>query len=162
MIIRLGEQAGDTGLMAPLIAMWAANVVLGAAARDPARASTTARPPSIPSTRATTRRLLPAHPHAQGRAGAGGARARTAPRPAPAPRRRPPHPPHQPAHSRPHRPLHRAHLRRKFALVLAAFWAIFVLVSFMDLFDDVQQNKVKGIVVAPLLHVLHALHRSTC
>ena len=35
----------------------------------------------------------------------------------------------------------------KFALVLIAFWALFVLVSFMDLFDDVQQNKVKGIVV---------------
>jgi len=35
----------------------------------------------------------------------------------------------------------------KYALVLTAFWAIFVLVSFMDLFDDVQQNHVKGIVV---------------
>ncbi|PYQ48463.1 MAG: hypothetical protein DMF78_21195 [Acidobacteria bacterium] len=35
----------------------------------------------------------------------------------------------------------------KYALVLTAFWAIFVLVSFMDLFDDVQQNKVKGSVV---------------
>src|SRR5207237_8737767 len=35
----------------------------------------------------------------------------------------------------------------KYGLVLTAFWAIFVLVSFMDLFDDVQQNKVKGSVV---------------
>jgi LPS export ABC transporter permease LptG len=31
-----------------------------------------------------------------------------------------------------------------FVLVLAAFWSLFVLVSFMDLFDDIQQNKVKG------------------
>src|SRR5262249_58366080 len=30
-LIRLGEQAGDTGLMAPLVAVWSANVVLGAA-----------------------------------------------------------------------------------------------------------------------------------
>jgi lipopolysaccharide export LptBFGC system permease protein LptF len=29
-IIRLGEQAGDTGLMPPLVAMWAANAILGA------------------------------------------------------------------------------------------------------------------------------------
>ena len=30
--IRLGEQAGDTGLLPPLLAMWAANIVLGAVA----------------------------------------------------------------------------------------------------------------------------------
>ena len=35
----------------------------------------------------------------------------------------------------------------KYFLVMAAFWAIFVLVHFMDLFDDIQQNKVKGVVV---------------
>jgi LPS export ABC transporter permease LptG/LPS export ABC transporter permease LptF len=35
----------------------------------------------------------------------------------------------------------------KFALVLLAFWSLFVLVNFMDLFDDVQQNRVKGAVV---------------
>jgi LPS export ABC transporter permease LptG len=34
-----------------------------------------------------------------------------------------------------------------FLLVLTAFWALFVLVSFMDLFDDVQHNRVKGAVV---------------
>ena len=32
-------------------------------------------------------------------------------------------------------------------LVLVAFWSIFVLVEFLDLFDDIQQNKVKGTVV---------------
>ena len=31
-IIRMGEQAGDTGLMPPLLAMWGANLVLGAMA----------------------------------------------------------------------------------------------------------------------------------
>jgi LPS export ABC transporter permease LptF/LPS export ABC transporter permease LptG len=31
-LIRLGEQAGDTGLMPPFLSMWAANLVLGAAA----------------------------------------------------------------------------------------------------------------------------------
>ena len=34
-----------------------------------------------------------------------------------------------------------------FALVLTAFWALFVLVTFMDLFDDIQHNRVKGAVV---------------
>jgi lipopolysaccharide export LptBFGC system permease protein LptF len=32
-------------------------------------------------------------------------------------------------------------------MVLVAFWSIFVLVNFMDLFDDVQRNRIKGIVV---------------
>ena len=31
-LIRLGEQAGDTGMMPPILAMWGANVLLGAAA----------------------------------------------------------------------------------------------------------------------------------
>jgi lipopolysaccharide export LptBFGC system permease protein LptF len=31
-LIRLGEQAGDTGMLSPFVAMWAANLVLGAAA----------------------------------------------------------------------------------------------------------------------------------
>jgi len=31
--------------------------------------------------------------------------------------------------------------------VLVAFWSLFVLVSFMDLFDDIQVNRVKGSVV---------------
>src|SRR6185436_19891681 len=34
-----------------------------------------------------------------------------------------------------------------FVMVLVAFWSIFVLVNFMDLFDDVQRNRIKGIVV---------------
>jgi LPS export ABC transporter permease LptG len=32
-------------------------------------------------------------------------------------------------------------------LVLMSFWAIYLLANFMDLFDDIQQNKVKGVVV---------------
>jgi LPS export ABC transporter permease LptG len=35
----------------------------------------------------------------------------------------------------------------KFTIVLIAFWSLFVLANFMDLFDDIQVNKVKGIVV---------------
>src|SRR5262249_9861482 len=31
-LIRLGEQAGDTGVLAPFVAMWSANLVLGTAA----------------------------------------------------------------------------------------------------------------------------------
>src|SRR5204862_1692188 len=34
-----------------------------------------------------------------------------------------------------------------FFLVLAAFWSLFVLVNFMDLFDDIQTNKIKGVIV---------------
>ncbi len=34
-----------------------------------------------------------------------------------------------------------------FTLILSAFISIFILASFMDLVDDMQQNKVKGIVL---------------
>src|SRR6185295_5238405 len=33
------------------------------------------------------------------------------------------------------------------SLVLSAFWAIYFLAEFLDLFDDIQQNHVKGAVV---------------
>src|SRR5262249_39616994 len=32
LLIRLGEQAGDTGVLSPFISMWAANLILGSAA----------------------------------------------------------------------------------------------------------------------------------
>ena len=145
-LIRLGEQAGDTGLMAPLVAVWAANVVLGAAGvtllylnyREAAFDPLDPRHYSGPAA---------AHPHAQGaasKAARGGH-----PRPGPAPRRvvvvR------IPRLSLPIPGLIDRYIVRtyiaQYALVLTAFWAIFVLVSFMDLFDDIQQNKVKGMVV---------------
>lgn len=150
-LIRLGEQAGDTGMMSPFIAMWAANVVLGIvaivllvlsqreAAFDPLDAShykalvpRFRRPERTPARR----------PRTPGRAGAG--------RPAPGgprkvvvlriPRLSLPLP------GLLDRYVVRAYLG-KFSLVVIAFWALFVLVSFMDLFDDVQHNKVKGVVV---------------
>jgi lipopolysaccharide export system permease protein len=138
-LIRLGEQAGDTGMLAPWLAMWAANIVLGVialvllvlnhreAAFDPLDPSHyTALLPRI---------------------------RRTAPRPVPVrrggPRRvvvlRVPRL-HLPLPGLLDRYIARAYLG-KFLLVVVAFWSLFVLVNFMDLFDDIQVNKVKGIVV---------------
>ena len=157
-LIRLGEQAGDTGMLRPWLAMWGANIVLGliAVLLLALNQREAAFDPLDPR---TTRRCCPASGGA-GRLAVAPARARRA--------RRGPAGPGGPrkvvvlriprwvaAAARPARPLHRALLpgqvRRWWSI---AFWALFVLVSFMDLFDDVQQNKVKGIVVHALLRVL--------
>jgi lipopolysaccharide export LptBFGC system permease protein LptF len=145
-IIRLGEQAGDNGLLAPLVAVWAANAVLGAAGvtllylnyREAAFDPLDPRHYSALLPRIRTRkgaRPVPARPGA----GRGGRRPRRVivlrvPRLS------------LPIPGLIDRYVVRTYLE-KYALVLTAFWAIFVLVSFMDLFDDVQQNKVKGAVV---------------
>jgi LPS export ABC transporter permease LptG len=140
-LIRLGEQAGDTGMMAPWVAMWSANVVLGIVAlvllvlnhRE------AAFDPLDPT---HYRALLP---HIR----------RKAPRRPVAVRKR--GPPRRvivlripriklPLPGILDRYIARAYLG-KLALVLVAFWSLFVLVHFMDLFDDIQVNKVKGIVV---------------
>ncbi|MFI5182970.1 MAG: LPS export ABC transporter permease LptF [Vicinamibacteria bacterium] len=141
--IRLGQQAGDTGLVLPSVAMWSANVVLGAiavallvlnhraAAFDP-----------LDPCHYTTR--LP--------------RMRRAPLPPPAAR--------PPALSRRRAPaivVRVPRLSLRFPSILdryvavqylghmfmvgAAFWALFVLAHFLDLFDDIQQHKVRGNVV---------------
>jgi LPS export ABC transporter permease LptG len=139
-IIRLGEQAGDTGLMPPLLAMWGANAILGviaivllvlnhrAAAFDPLDAS----------------HYLALLPRLRR-----GRRARPAPRPAGARApvvvlRIPRWTVHLPSIL--DRYIARAYVAH-FVMVLVAFWSIFVLVNFMDLFDDVQRNRIKGIVV---------------
>ncbi len=139
-IIRLGEQAGDTGLMPPLLAMWGANAILGAiaivllvlnhraAAFDPLDAS----------------HYLGLLPRLRR-----GRRARPAPRPAGARApvvvlRIPRWTVHLPSIL--DRYIARAYVAH-FVMVLVAFWSIFVLVNFMDLFDDVQRNRIKGIVV---------------
>lgn len=138
-IIRLGEQAGDTALMHPLLAMWAANVVLGGAAVtllvlnhreaafDPLDAS-------------HYRALLP---RVSRRAEPAPARPRPEPRPIVVLR--------IPRWSVPLPGLLDRYIARRyvahFLLVAVAFWSLFVLVSFMDLIDDVQQNRVKGKVV---------------
>ncbi len=136
-LIRLGEQAGDTGLLSPAVAMWAANVVLGAVALGllAMHHKGAAFDPLSPG---LWSHLLPRV------------------------RKRPGKPPVRPGA----RPGLRVRVPRwriplpgildryvaqtyvgKFGLVLLAFWALFVLVNFMDLFDDVQQNRVKGAVV---------------
>jgi LPS export ABC transporter permease LptF/LPS export ABC transporter permease LptG len=156
--IRLGEQAGDTGVLPPSIAMWAANVVLGAAAvlllvlnhREAA---------FDPLDPAHYRRWLP---HIR--------RAR-APQAGPSAAGRPTVVVRIPRLRLPFRfpSLLDRYVGRQFlghlVLVALGFWAIFLLVEFMDLFDDVQQNRVKGLVVvryfafhAPaVLHLIFAV-----
>ena len=147
-IIRLGEQAGDTGLMARADRDVGGQRRAGRGGADPALSSTTGRRPSTLSTRAHYSALLPRIRTRNGVPAAGGARERTGSRPRARGRvivlR-------VPRLSLPIPGLLDRYIARtyvgKYALVLTAFWALFVLVSFMDLFDDVQQNKVKGIVV---------------
>jgi LPS export ABC transporter permease LptG/LPS export ABC transporter permease LptF len=144
-LIRLGEQAGDTGMLAPFVAMWGANIVLGLlalvllvlnhrqAAFDP-----------LDPTHYTA--LLP--------------HVRRAPRP------QPPRSARTGVPARGARPVVVLRIPRlhvpvpgildryiarlwtgKFVMVAVAFWALFVLVNFSDLIDDIQQNRVKGKVV---------------
>jgi len=142
-IIRLGEQAGDTGLMAPVLAMWAANIILGAAALlllwlNHREAAFDPLDPShykvlLPRIRTRPR----ADDGAVARPRPGGGRRVVVLR--------------VPRIGFPVPGILDRYIARNyfgnFALVLAAFWALFVLVSFMDLFDDVQHNRVKGAVV---------------
>lgn len=144
-IIRLGEQAGDTGLMSPFLAMWGANLVLGAIAvtllvlnhREAA---------FDPLDPAHYRLLVPRLKRRE----PGAAAARPS-----APRR---HRPGQPAVvlrvprlALPLPGLLDRYILRQYlghlSLVAAGFWAIYFLAHFLDLFDDIQQNRVKGAVV---------------
>ena len=137
-LIRMGEQAGDTGMLVPWLSMWGANVVLGAvalvllwlnhreAAFDP---------------------LDPAHylawlPKVRQRA----ARPKTAP-PATAARARPVVVVRVPRLTLRFPSLLDRYIAGAWVanvlLVLLAFCAIYFLGEFMDLIDDFQQNKVK-------------------
>jgi LPS export ABC transporter permease LptG/LPS export ABC transporter permease LptF len=137
-LIRLGEQAGDTGMLAPILAIWSANAVLGLAggillylqyreaAFDPLNPShyvfwlpyvRRARPSSIAGPRRPQRRVVIRLP----RLGL-------------------------PAPSLLDRYISRAYVGHML-LVLVSFWAIYVLAEFMDLFDDIQHNNVKGVTV---------------
>ncbi len=140
-LIRLGEQAGDTGLLSPFLAMWGANLVLGAAAAvllvlnhreaafDPL----------------DVRHYLALVPTVSRRTAAGAA--------PPLPRgARPVVVLRIPRVSLRFVPtlLDRYIIRRYLGflvLILAAFVSIFILAQFMDLFDDIQHNNVKGRVV---------------
>ena len=156
--LRLGEQAGDTGVMPPWLAMWSANIVLGGialillvlnhreAAFDPLDPTHYRRwLPRVRRTAAAPAGVAPA-----------------------------PHPVVVLRIPRVELPFRfpgvlDRYVGRQFLahllLVAVGFWAIFLLVEFMDLFDDVQQNKVKGAVViryfgfhAPaVLHLIFAV-----
>ncbi len=144
-LIRLGEQAGDTGTMAPWLAMWGANLVLGAlalallvlnhreAAFDPLAFS-------------QYRRLLPEMHRRQGRGrGAAATAPARAARPRPVVVVRVPR-----LHLRFPSLLDRYIARSwlgNVALVALAFAAIYFLADFMDLLDDFQHNRVPARVI---------------
>ncbi len=142
-LIRLGEQAGDTGVMTPFLAMWGANIVMGSialillwlnlreAAFDPL----------------DPRHYLTWVPMVKRRRAAAGTTPEAA---APDPKgpvvvvriprltlRFP---------SLLDRYIARAWIGH-FGLILLAFLSIFVLADFMELFNDIQHNHVKGKVV---------------
>lgn len=144
-IIRLGEQAGDTGLLSPWLAMWSANAALGAGAlvllwlnhREAAFDPLDPRHYAV---------LVPRF------------RRRAAPCPAPAPALNGASPRARnvvvvrvPRLQLPLPGLIDRYVTRsllgKFAMVMVAFWALFVLMSFIDLVDDMRQNHVKGVVM---------------
>ncbi len=141
-IIRLGEQAGDTGLMPPILAMWGANIILGAAALlllwlNHREAAFDPLDPShykvlLPRIR-FRKRAEPAEVAVATRPGRRVVVVRF------------------PRIGFPVPGILDRYIARNyfgnFGLVIASFWALYVLVSFMDLFDDVQHNKVKGAVV---------------
>jgi LPS export ABC transporter permease LptF/LPS export ABC transporter permease LptG len=141
-LIRLGEQAGDTGLMPPWAAMWAANIVLAAIAAGLLHMNQrhAAFDPLDPYqyTEWLPRVRRPAAASAVVAPGPG-----ARPRPVVVvrvPRLRLPSP------GLLDRYISRAYLQH-FVLVLLAFLAVFVLAEFMDLFDDIQQHRVKGATV---------------
>jgi lipopolysaccharide export system permease protein len=147
-IIRLGEQAGDTGMLAPFLAMWGANIILAAVAvvllvLNHREAAFDPLDPShygvlIPKIRRRTGAMPPPGPARVERLAH-----RPGPRPVVVlriPRVRLPLP------GIIDRYVARAWVGH-FLMVLAAFWSLFVLVNFMDLFDDIQVNKIKGVTV---------------
>lgn len=144
-LIRLGEQAGDTGMLSPFVSMWAANFALGAvavtllwlnhreAAFDPLDpAHYLAFVPKV-------RRQSAARPALAGRSVALGATARPVV-----------------VVRIPRLTLRFPSLLDRYiaaswagnvVLVLVAFMSIFFLGEFMDLIDDIQQHSVKGKVL---------------
>lgn len=142
-LIRLGEQAGDTGLMPPFLSMWGANLVLGAAAI--ALLALNHREAAFDPLDA--RHYLGLLPRLR----------REKPTPSPRPK------PRTGTTTTVVVRIPRMTLRLRFPtlldryiarsyvgyvlLVLAAFLSIYVLAHFMDLFDDIQQHHVRGRVV---------------
>jgi LPS export ABC transporter permease LptF/LPS export ABC transporter permease LptG len=140
-LIKLGEQAGDTGMLSPWFAIWSANLLLGAiacvllffnhraAAFDPLDPSLYTA--WLPRWRRTVR-----------------------PVPSPsvtAPRRAPTVVVRVPRLSLRFPAILDRYISGQYlsllGLVMSALWAIFIVGHFVDLFDDVRQNHVKGSVV---------------
>ena len=151
-LIRLGEQAGDTGILRPWLAMWGANVVLGAIA---------AALLWMNHREAAFDPLDPAHylswvPKVRRRRAPAEAAAPAAPvRPGPA---RPVVVVRIPRLTLRFPSILDRYIARSWvsnvALVLLAFASIFVLGELMDLIDDIQQNHVRGKTVA-LFYAYH-------
>lgn len=143
-LIRLGEQAGDTGMLAPAISMWAADVVLGAAAvvllwlnhREAAFDPLDPQRYDLSFVWRGVQRVLAVSASAPARAAA---------------QQRPVVVVRIPRPSFRLFGLLDRYVARLYAgyllLVLVGFWAIFLLVHFLDLFDDIQQHRVKGALV---------------
>jgi LPS export ABC transporter permease LptG/LPS export ABC transporter permease LptF len=140
-IIRLGEQAGDTGLLSPFLSMWGANLVLGAvglvllalnhraAAFDPLDPSHYTR--FLPTIRPAIRGALRLPRGAAPRAPVVIVRF--------------------PRWSLPLPGILDRYIARRYAghlvLVLTSFWSLSILGSFLDLFDDIEEHRIKGAVV---------------
>jgi LPS export ABC transporter permease LptF/LPS export ABC transporter permease LptG len=143
-IIRLGEQAGDTGLLSPFLSMWGANIVLGvvafvllilnhrAAAFDPLDPSHYLR--LLPRIRLR-----------------GGLQGRNV-----LPKGRPPgRPPivvvRIPRLSLPLPGILDRYIAWQYighlTLVLSCFWSLSILSNFIDLFDDIEEHRVRGGIV---------------
>jgi LPS export ABC transporter permease LptF/LPS export ABC transporter permease LptG len=140
-LIRLGEQAGDTGLMPPFLSMWAANLVLGAMAM--ALLALNHREAAFDPLDARHYLGLLPRLRRDKPAAAPRARVRTGPTTTVVLR--------IPRITLRFPTLLDRYIARGFAgyvvLVLAAFLSIYVLAHFMDLFDDIQQHHVRGRVV---------------
>jgi len=141
-LIRLGEQAGDTGAMRPWLAMWGANIVLGALALALLYLNhrEAAFDPLDPS---HYRRFLPEVSRRRPEPGQAPGAPRRAARPVVVVR--------VPRLILRFPSLLDRYIARSWvgnvALVMLAFAAVYFLADFMDLIDDFQQNRVPGRVV---------------
>ena len=141
-LIRLGEQAGDSGVMSPFLSMWGANLVLAVIAgallwQNHREAAFDPLDPAHYLSFLPTVRRRHAVP-----------RARAAPTPAAA---RPVVIVRIPRLTLRFPSLLDRYIARSWVssvlLVLLAFMVVFFLGEFMDLIDDIQQHKVKGRVI---------------
>jgi LPS export ABC transporter permease LptF/LPS export ABC transporter permease LptG len=136
-IIRLGEQAGDVGLVSPFLSMWGANIVLGvvAIALLLMNHREAAFDPLNPS---HYTRWLP--------------RIRRAER---SPRARPSGGPsvvlRVPRASFGLPGILDRYIGRRYlghlGLVVVSFWSLVILGNFLDLFDDIEEHRIRGLVV---------------